>query len=133
MTNAEGRLLRYYATRSVQLQPREWLTYNDKLVIITGRSPMSHQVTKLWVAKNIPRAAIFFATTPEIEALFAQERYAEGSALLGKRKLEFLQEIDAQVHIDNNPIIVRVLRKAGIVALQYGGAVWPVNNHTGSA
>ena len=48
----------YYAKRSIQLNPIDFLANDDKLFFITGRSIEVEEITKKWAKKYFPMAIL---------------------------------------------------------------------------
>ena len=59
----------------------------------------------------------------KIEKLFEQGETEAAAIELGKRKLRVMKYIKAQVHFDNNPLIVAYLRSEGMTSVLVGGGL----------
>ncbi len=121
---AEAELRQYYARRAILLDPRQFTGPVDELHIITGRVPTAHSITHLWVERHFGALpTLHLVGTPEVEVMFAEGDDARASWELAKLKLEVIRQIRAQVHFDNNPIIVKHLRVKGVTAVMVGGGL----------
>jgi len=119
-------LQQYYARRKIMMDPRELTGPGDEYHIVTGRVPSAHKITRVWVerwlgADSLPNLHLVSDST--IERFFEQGKTEAASVELGQRKLRVLQFIKAQVHFDNNPLIVAYLRSEGMTSVLVGGGL----------
>lgn len=119
-------LQQYYARRNVLLNPRRFSGPGDEYHIVTGRVPSAHKITRVWVerwlgAETLPN--LHLVSDSKIEKFFEQGKTEAASVELGQRKLRVLQFIKAQVHFDNNPLIVAYLRSEGMTSVLVGGGL----------
>lgn len=118
-------LMKYYSSRRVNLHPAEWLDVDDQALIITGRLPMAHAVTRRWVNHHLgDRWPIVFISGEHVAELFAAYDDYGAIAEIARCKLGAIATHNVGLHIDNNPEIVGYLRAAGIPTLLHGGSVW---------
>ena len=116
----------YYARRSILIDPRNFAGPGDEYHIVTGRVPSAHSITRIWVerwlgAEILPN--LHLVSDAKIEKFFEQGMPEAASVELGERKLRVLQFIKAQVHFDNNPLIVAYLRSEGMTSVLVGGGL----------
>ena len=119
-------LEQYYARRKIMVDPRELTGPGDKFHIVTGRVPSAHKITRIWVerwlgADSLPN--LHLVADAKIEKFFEQGKTDEASIELGERKLRVIQFTKAEVHFDNNPLIVAYLRSRGVTAVLVGGGL----------
>lgn len=121
-------LEQYYVRQRILIDPREFLGAGDYFHIVTGRVPSAQGLTKLWVERWFGwRAAsperLHFVSDEEIERQLCAGEDAAAYEELARRKLAMIQSIGAAVHFDNNPTIVRLLRRGGVAAVMVGGGL----------
>ena len=117
-------LLKYYARRRVSLDPLSLMTPDDRFIIVSGRVPMAHKLTRQWVARLFPECAgVFLVSDDYVEDLFRKGNYEHAFTELAARKLAVLQNEGVAVHFDNNPGIVEYIRSAGKLAVLVGGGL----------
>lgn len=121
---ALDQMLQYYARRKLLLNPLQFTDVDDTFVIVTGRVPSSHEVTRRWVDHHLPSCeGLHLISDDEVETAFDKGLVEQGYQLLADKKLEALLELDVGVHFDNSVRIVNTLRDAGITAVLVGGGV----------
>lgn len=118
----------YYARQRVLLNPQDFLGTGDSFHIVTGRVPTAQGITALWVQRWLgwgqsSNERLHFVSDDEVEGLLIEGQDQEAYELLAQRKLATIVAIQADVHFDNNPTIVRRLRQAGVKAIQMGGGL----------
>ena len=123
---AKHYLQQYYARRSLLLNPRRFSGPGDEVHIVTGRVPSAHKITRIWVerwlgADSLPN--LHLVADAKIEKFFEWGKTEAASIELGKRKLRVIQFTKAEVHFDNNPLIVAYLRSRGVTAVLVGGGL----------
>jgi len=98
--------------------PSSYLAPGDEVVIITARMCAAHAWTRRWMKeRGLGTVPIEFVSNEEIEELRGRGLPDEASEAAAKLKAQMILASGAEVHIDNNPVIVRVLRQRGITAL----------------
>lgn len=129
---AANDLLQYYDRRRIVLDPRDFIGVDDTFHIITGRVPTSHVITRAWITRHFgPRyfeqdlstTRLHLVSDALVEDLFAAGEDTEAIRILAERKIKKVLAIKSLVHFDNNPVIIRAMREAGITAVQIGGSV----------
>lgn len=105
----------YYRTRSVLLNPYDFLGPDDTGFIITHRKLWWKEVTKQWLA----------AKRIELTVLFSRERMLNpdvpwSPVSAARAKAEILKILRADLYIDDDPEEAVALRKLGIPVLIYG-------------
>jgi hypothetical protein len=114
----------YYARRRVLHDPREFVGPDDSFILVSGRVPQCHETTRRWVRHHFGgNIGLHLVCTNEITNLFILGRDIEASELLGELKADVLQREGVNVHFDNNPTIVRMIRSRGIPTVQVGGGI----------
>ncbi len=117
-------LLKYYARRRVSLDPLSFMTPDDRFIIVSGRVPMAHELTRQWASRLFPECSgVFLVSDNYVEDLFRSGNYERAFKELATRKLAVLQNQGVAVHFDNNPGIVEHLRAAGKLAVLVGGGL----------
>ena len=121
-------LEQYYARQRILIDPRELLGVGDHFHIVTGRVPTAEAITRLWVERwfgwaQASSERLHFVSNEEIERLLIGGQDQEAYELLAQRKLATIIAIQAEVHFENNPLIVSRLRRAGVKAIQLGGGL----------
>ncbi len=100
--------LEYYSSRPLKFHPNLFLASGDKGFIITARKPKARKITESWLQRygiNLP--VIFVDKKDEID--WANHTLA--SEKVAKLKADALRKLKVDVHFDNNPTIVRKIRK----------------------
>lgn len=124
LLGAREHLLSYYARRPVMLDPRSFTLPGDVFILVSGRIPIAHELTRRWVAHHFPECAgLFLVSDDSVEEVFRSGRYDEAFTMLAERKHKVLQEHLVDLHFDNSPRIVRYVREHGILAVLVGGAI----------
>lgn len=118
--NGEVRLKHYYLSRKVVMNPLDFMAEGDEIHIITGRSKATHEWTKKWLLRWLTGATLHFSCSDDTEYLFSQGEYDKASKIMGQNKLKVIKEIGADIHFDNNPLIINALREAGVKAILVG-------------
>lgn len=109
--------LAYYASRGVKHHPSYFLNSNDKGFIITARKSRSCNVTIRWLKQNNIVLPVYFVDEKD-EADWND--YGAASEIVARLKTNVIRSLGIELHLDNNPIIVNMLRSEGINALQIG-------------
>ena len=126
LPGADIDLQQYYARAKIALDPREFCLPGDEFFIITGRVPTAHAITGDWVLRWFGPAALddlYLIGNGASEELLLNGKDEEASELLAQGKLRAIQTACADVHFDNNPVIVRRLREAGVRTVMVGGGL----------
>ncbi len=117
-------LQQYYARRRLLLNPLDFVGPDDRFVILTGRIPFAHEVTREWVNHYFPSCEnLQLLGDAATEALYIRGEDDEASRLMAQRKLGAINALGSAIHFDNNPTIIRTLRAAGIPAVLVGGGL----------
>ena len=119
-------LQQYYARRPLILDPRSLTGPGDEYHIITGRVPSAHAITKKWVKHWLgpePVLNLHLVGTARVEKMFEKGETDKASIELGRSKLRVIHYIKAQVHFDNNPLIVAYLRSQDVTSVLVGGGL----------
>lgn len=117
---AEELLRRYYTTRRMVLDPRDFTLPGDTIIVITGRLAMTQDWTREWLRRWLPGVECCFVGDEESEDFFAAGEYVQGSRVLARKKLATIRFFHVQAHFDNNAHIIEELRQEGIVAIPVG-------------
>ncbi len=116
---AEIAELEYYSSRPLKNHPNLFLASGDKGFILTARKPKAQKITKSWLKRygiNLP--IIFVDKGGSID----WGDHVKASAQVARLKAKAIQELQVDIHFDNNPTIVRKLREEfGIKAILIGG------------
>jgi len=106
--------LDYYSSRPLKSNPNKYLSCDDVGYIVTARKPHSECVTDSWLDKHCIKLPIIYVDgNNDID----WSDYENASIKAGEKKLKVLLELKIDIHFDNNPHIVDVLRKSGIKAI----------------
>jgi len=100
-------LKEYYASASLRSHPAMFMAQNDKGIIVTMRQPEAQEVTDDWLQRHDIYLPIYYAD-PKGEIDWTN--YSTASRRAGTLKAEILISQRIDVHLDNNPYIVSVLR-----------------------
>jgi FMN phosphatase YigB (HAD superfamily) len=112
--------LDYYASRPLKHHPNNFLSSKDEGYIITARKPHAKSITDKWLKKyGIYLPIIYVDGHDDID----WADYQKGSIIAGKRKAGELEFLGIQIHFDNNPYIVEILRQCGIKSILIGGGL----------
>lgn len=99
----------YYSSLSLLHHPGLFLAKGDKGFIVTARKPESREVTMSWLRKyGITLPVIFVDKKDKIDW---QSSHIDASTEAALLKAGALKKLGIEMHFDNNPTIVRVLRK----------------------
>ena len=98
----------FYASCTLRCSPYSLMAADDIGFIITSRQPDSQQLTRDWLREHDITLPLFFA---DPLGLINWSTYPEASTDAGIRKALIIQHLRVNVHYDNNPHIVTVLRK----------------------
>jgi len=103
----------YYKERKPLLNPYMFLTNDDDFIIITAREKRLSSITKQWIDKFLPGAKWFIVDTG----------YNEDPRETAEKKLKILLREKVEVYFDDNPDIIKELRKKcnTIKFIQFGG------------
>lgn len=103
----------YFSSRKPLLDPEDFVCDGDEYFVITGRGEeIMGEVTRRWCGKYVPNA---------------KEVYLVGGGYwkpVTDAKVKQIVELDIDVYFDDDPEIVKELRKAlpdKIKVIQYGG------------
>ena len=100
--------LDYYSSRPVKFHPNFFMTPDDIGFIITSRRPLAIEATQSWLDTNhITLPIIYSDHNGDID----WTNYEKASLIAGKYKAKIIRKHNIEVHFDNNPYIVEVVRK----------------------
>jgi hypothetical protein len=120
----------YYARRSIQLNPVDFLADDDKLFFITGRSILVEDITKKWAKKYFPMATVITTRTilPSSNNDLMTKNYVndgkkEWGLIQAERKAKALNDNNIDVFFEDAPDVVKHLRQLckNTKIIQYGG------------
>lgn len=120
----------YYARRSIQLNPIDFLADDDELFFITGRSILVEDLTNKWAKKYFPMAKVIATRTmipsSDNELMtknYVNDRNKEWSLIQAERKAKALNDHKIDVFFEDDPNVVKHLRRlcASTKIVQYGG------------
>ncbi len=120
----------YYARRSIQLNPIDFLADDDELFFITGRSVLVEELTKKWAKKYFPMATVIITRTilPSKDNELMTKNYVndgkkEWSLIQAERKAKALNDNNIDVFFEDAPDVVKNLRQLckNTKIIQYGG------------
>ena len=107
----------YFSSRPLKHHPDYFMSKDDQGYIITARKPSSKESTEEWLRKyRIDLPITYVDSNGDID----WSNYKKASIMVGKRKLEMLKTLTIDIHFDNNPYIVEVIRNNGICAILVG-------------
>jgi len=99
----------FYSSRALKHRPAVFLSKDDEAAIITCRKPKAKKATKDYLKKNEIKALIIFADKKgEIDW---SSPYKKASKKAARLKAKAIRDFGSEVHFDNNPIMVKELRK----------------------
>ena len=101
-------LKEYYASAPLKFHPSIFMSQDDCGVIVTMRKPEAQEATGDWLQRHSIYLPIWYAD-PNGEVDWSN--YSTASRRAGILKAEFLAGAHVDVHLDNNPYIVSVLRE----------------------
>ena len=101
--------LNYYSSSPLRFHPASFMAPDDKGFIITSRKPIAKEVTRSWLKRNGIILPIYFSD--EGGELDWTSSYSIASKKAAQFKAKLIKKIKAEVHFDNNPILVKELRK----------------------
>lgn len=110
----------YLIGRHMKLNPLDFVGLDDKLFLVTGRDESCREITQDWVRHYFPSAHLIMCNletlTPTTDTVDWTKRQAELKAAV-------LRDIRANVYFEDNPEVVKHLRKLcpKITIIQYGG------------
>ena len=100
--------MRYYDACKLKYNPQLFLSPADTGAIITARKTEAKQATDAWLCRHGISLPIHYVVGADgIE----WGNYSEASIEVAKRKLSLMRLLDIDLHFDNNPIIVKELRR----------------------
>jgi hypothetical protein len=113
--------LDYYSSRPLKHHPNYFLSSNDTGCIITARKPHAKDITEKWLTKHgIYLPVTYVDGNDDIDWL----DYEKGSIIAGERKAKELMDLGVDIHFDNNPYVINVIRQTHIVkAILIGGGL----------
>lgn len=115
--------LDYYASRPLKYHPNLFMAKDDTGYIITARKPHAKGITYKWLKRHGILLPIVYA---DLNGDINWWNYEKASAAAARAKADIIYRLAAsnsthQVHFDNNSVIVKKLRKEGLVAVLIGG------------
>lgn len=102
--------LDYYASRPLKCHPNQFLSGDDKGIIITARKPWAQDITNHWLREHGILQPVYFVDTVDYLD-WGGVSYAETSAACAALKATVLRTQGIDVHFDNNAVLVAVLRE----------------------
>jgi hypothetical protein len=122
------RLRNYYLGRDLRLDPRLLLADGDEFYVITGRIQMAWEWTEQWTTRMfgeryVKGDRLHFVANEELEELLKRSQLGPAGEVSGARKAELVRQLGVELHVDNNPVIVKRMRALGLTVVQYGGMV----------
>jgi hypothetical protein len=120
----------YYARRSIQLNPIDFLADDDELFFVTGRSVLVEDLTKKWAKKYFPMATVIATRTilPSSDVNLMTKNYVndgnkEWSLIQAERKAKALNDNNIEIFFEDAPDVVKHLRQLcrNTKIVQYGG------------
>lgn len=113
----------YYKTRIPNLNAMLFLAPEDELFIITARIDEYHESTKRFVSHFFPNAALIFQGRKRIP--YHKWDKEDGLNSIIQEKARVINRLKIDVYFDDNPRIVRALRKLckDCKTILYGGRV----------
>jgi hypothetical protein len=100
--------INYYASRPLKHHPNLFMASDDEGIIITSRKPKAKVVTERWLQKYGITLPLIFS---DHDDMIDWSNYDEASVIAGKYKAEIIRTSNVDIHFDNNPHIVSVIRK----------------------
>jgi len=99
----------FYSSSTLKHRPSVFLSKDDEAAIITCRKPESQGVTEDYLKKHEIRVRVIFADKRgEIDW---SSPYKKASKKAARLKAKAIRDFGSEVHFDNNPIMVKELRK----------------------
>jgi len=99
--------LDYYSSRPLKYHPKMFMAANDEGYIVTSRKPWSAEVTEAWLKRYGIDIPIVY--TDHNDSLDWTD-YKTASIMAGRLKSATILDMGIDVHFDNNPFIVDVMR-----------------------
>lgn len=96
----------YYSSRPLKYNPYFLMTPEDNGHIITSRKLKAKDVTQKWLYKHQILLPIYYIDNNSID----WTDYEKASVIAGTYKAEIINNLGVEVHLDNNPYIVEVIR-----------------------
>ena len=100
--------LNYYSSSPLRFDPAFFMSPNDEGFIITSRKPIAKEVTKNWLKRNGINLPIYFIDGSD--KLDWTSSYLVASKKAAQLKAMLIKKLKAEVHFDNNPVLVKELR-----------------------
>lgn len=114
----DGDLRNVYMRALPKAHPSRFALPEDEVVIITGRLPISHEWTREWLELNgMAHYSVVCVGDYNVEAVWAGGDPDGASLATAMRKAGACQRFGVDLHIDNNPVIVRRMRELGVNAV----------------
>ena len=110
----------YYVCVKPLLDPRLIMLPEDTGVIITSRATWMMDITEKWCRKYYPQFPLHIIDNEWLDPTMNTKDWSINAA---KKKYEKMVVLGVELYIDDNPVVVRELRKLGMPALQYGGRI----------
>lgn len=101
--------LNYYSSSPLRFHPAFFMDPGDEGFIITSRKSIAKEVTKSWLKRNGIMLPIYFID--ESDELDWTSSYSIASKKAAQFKAKLIKKLKAEVHFDNNPVLVQELRK----------------------
>ena len=116
------REMKYYASVDKKMNPYDFIGEDDEAIILTGRPLHLKDVTMRWLEKN--GLGDFNVIFTKSIAGFPKGTNREFETI-GKDKATLFMKLDIDVHIDDNPVVVKTMRELlpNVTVIQYGSRV----------
>ena len=98
----------YYESRPLKHHPREFMATSDTGFILTSRKPKATQVTIRWLERYGINLPLIFS---DPDSSIDWTDYEGASLIAGKYKANVIFQCGIHVHFDNNPYIIRQIRR----------------------
>lgn len=117
----------YYRDRNPLLNPKMFMSPEDRGFIITARPMYVYPITLSWCNHFFPYLELYNLPIKFTIEVLGNSGFDTWFQKIVKLKADAIKQLKIDLYIDDNIDIVRGLRARGIVAIQYGGRVaWEV-------
>ena len=98
----------FYSSCELKSSPYSLMNEDDVGFIITSRQPDSQQLTREWLQEQNITLPVFFA---DPLGLIDWADYPKASVNAARYKALIIQELEIDIHYDNNPYIIKTIRE----------------------